>query len=194
MYSPLPTALDHYFITMCITSELCRSKRILLHTFLSSQSWKKSCVCMRFEELHFDKVISLSFYFISLLLFFFSYSSLLCKLPAFAPPGSKLYIATNERKPHFFDPLKSIYDVYMLEDFNKLWSKGSQWERNMRPILGKKANFDTYMQVTRLLVVTDRVFGTLSFVKRINQVYLWFFTNIAGDCGLLPPRACFQDH
>ncbi|CAI5534349.1 unnamed protein product [Closterium sp. Naga37s-1] len=80
--------------------------------------------------------------------------SLLQKLPSLVPPNSTLYIATNEPHPHFFDPLKAAYSVYIQEDFESLWAKGLAWEAEMREVaasvgvaVGERVEFDSEMQV-----------------------------------------------
>ncbi|CAI5458545.1 unnamed protein product [Closterium sp. Yama58-4] len=60
--------------------------------------------------------------------------ALLQKLPKRIPPGSTLYIATNERDPHFFDPLLAVYKLYKEEYFAEMWAQGSEWEREMRVV------------------------------------------------------------
>ncbi|CAI5510939.1 unnamed protein product [Closterium sp. Naga37s-1] len=60
--------------------------------------------------------------------------ALLQKLPERIPPGSTLYIATNERDTHFFDPLLAVYKLYKEEYFAQLWAEGSVWEREMRVV------------------------------------------------------------
>ncbi|CAI7836615.1 unnamed protein product [Closterium sp. NIES-53] len=60
--------------------------------------------------------------------------SLLQKLPQRIPPGSTLYIATNERDTHFFDPLLAVYKLYKEDYFAELWAEGSVWEREMRVV------------------------------------------------------------
>jgi len=52
---------------------------------------------------------------------------LLKKLPQYIEPGRHIYIATNEKTPHFFDPLRALYKVHLMEDFSHLWSNTSRW-------------------------------------------------------------------
>ncbi|CAI5534370.1 unnamed protein product, partial [Closterium sp. Naga37s-1] len=80
--------------------------------------------------------------------------ALLQKLPSLVPPNTTLYIATNEPHPHFFDPLKAAYSVYIQEDFESLWAKGSAWEAEMREVaasvgvaVGERVEFGSEMQV-----------------------------------------------
>ncbi|GJP79923.1 hypothetical protein CLOP_g10137 [Closterium sp. NIES-67] len=80
--------------------------------------------------------------------------ALLQKLPTLIPRGSTLYIATNERDLHFFDPLKAVYIVYREEDFAALWGEGSAWEADMRGLAaavgvarGTRVEFDSEMRV-----------------------------------------------
>ena len=40
----------------------------------------------------------------------------------YIPPNATLYIATDERKKDFFNPLKDHYKVYFLDDFKDLVS------------------------------------------------------------------------
>ncbi|CAI5964188.1 unnamed protein product [Closterium sp. NIES-65] len=76
------------------------------------------------------------------------------KLPSLVPPNTTLYIATNEPHPHFFDPLKAAYSVYIQDDFESLWAKGSAWEAEMREVaalvgvaVGERVEFGSEMQV-----------------------------------------------
>lgn len=81
--------------------------------------------------------------------------SLRKKLPKFVEPGSVLYIATNEDTPGFFDPLKDMYTIYMLEDFTHLWSRNSTWFEEFSKLLKTdNPEFDIYMKV--LAVVGKR--------------------------------------
>lgn len=74
--------------------------------------------------------------------------SLRKKLPRFVDPGSVLYIATNEDTPGFFDPLKDLYTIYMLEDFAHLWGPNSTWFDEFRRLLKTdNPEFDVYMKV-----------------------------------------------
>ncbi|CAI5964192.1 unnamed protein product [Closterium sp. NIES-65] len=79
--------------------------------------------------------------------------ALLQKLPSLVPPNTTLYIATNEPHPHFFDPLKAAYSVYIQDDFESLWAKGSAWEAEMREVaasvgvaVGERVEFGSEMQ------------------------------------------------
>ena len=73
---------------------------------------------------------------------------LLSTLPRFVPEGSALYIASDETTPHFFDPLKSKYQVFMLDDFEQFWAPGSQWHAMYTDILGPNPEFDDTMRVS----------------------------------------------
>ncbi|GJP35050.1 hypothetical protein CLOM_g19513 [Closterium sp. NIES-68] len=80
--------------------------------------------------------------------------ALLQKLPALIPPGSTLYIASNEGDPRFFDPLKATYTVHREDDFAALWGEGSAWEAEMRGVAaavsvaqGTRVDFDSEMRV-----------------------------------------------
>ncbi|CAI5461445.1 unnamed protein product [Closterium sp. Yama58-4] len=74
--------------------------------------------------------------------------ALLKKLPRFVAPGRTLYIATNERTPGFFDPLRTLYKLYRLEDFEHLWHQGTPWFDVYVEMLGvSEPAFDPYMQV-----------------------------------------------
>ena len=64
-------------------------------------------------------------------------------------PGRYLYIATNEHKKGFFDPLKSVYKVLQLEDFKFLWAKKSAWWNQTIAAVGSTPppTFDGYQAV-----------------------------------------------
>ena len=64
-------------------------------------------------------------------------------------PGRRLYIATNERTAGFFEPLRQLYRIFQLSDFQYLWGPGSTWEQAYREMFPQIANvqFDSYMQV-----------------------------------------------
>ncbi|CAI5999781.1 unnamed protein product [Closterium sp. NIES-65] len=81
--------------------------------------------------------------------------ALLQKLPQRIPPGSTLYIATNERDPYFFDPLLAVYKLYKEEYFAEMWAEGSVWEREMRVVaagVGVKGRVEADSEV---LVLVD---------------------------------------
>eukprot|EP00271_Cylindrocystis_brebissonii_P018711 TRINITY_DN5429_c0_g1_i2.p2 TRINITY_DN5429_c0_g1~~TRINITY_DN5429_c0_g1_i2.p2 ORF type:complete len:184 (-),score=23.96 TRINITY_DN5429_c0_g1_i2:787-1338(-) len=52
---------------------------------------------------------------------------LLTTLLTIVPPNSTIYIATDEREPHFFDALRVAYSVWVADDFKRLWQNGSAW-------------------------------------------------------------------
>ena len=58
-----------------------------------------------------------------------------------------LYIATDEMTPHFFDPLKSKYQVFVIDDFERFWAPGSQWHTTYTDMLGPNPEFDDTMKV-----------------------------------------------
>lgn len=63
--------------------------------------------------------------------------------------GSTLYLATNEEQPHFFDPLKDLYRILRLTDFERLWGPGSEWYTEMQKVLGvEDPKLDIYMTVS----------------------------------------------
>ena len=74
--------------------------------------------------------------------------SLLRTLPRFVPDGAALYIATDEMAPHFFDPLKSKYQVFMIDDFERFWAPGSQWHTTYTDMFGPDPEFDDTMRVS----------------------------------------------
>ncbi|GJP43020.1 hypothetical protein CLOM_g2526 [Closterium sp. NIES-68] len=73
--------------------------------------------------------------------------SLLEKLPRFVAPGRTLYIATNEKTPGFFDPLKKVYPIRMFQDFHYLWAPGTPWFDGYMRLLGPDPKMDAYMEV-----------------------------------------------
>ncbi|CAI7784765.1 unnamed protein product [Closterium sp. NIES-53] len=73
--------------------------------------------------------------------------ALLEKLPRFVAPGRTLYIATNEKTPGFFDPLKAIYTIRMFQDFHYLWAPGTPWYDGYTRLLGPDPKMDAYMEV-----------------------------------------------
>lgn len=71
-------------------------------------------------------------------------------LPKFAAPGTTLYIATNEEDPHFFDALKELYTVFIMDDFQRLWGPGSAWLAAYQGIFNMpEPELDVYMRVSR---------------------------------------------
>eukprot|EP00245_Coleochaete_scutata_P004187 TRINITY_DN16464_c0_g6_i1.p1 TRINITY_DN16464_c0_g6~~TRINITY_DN16464_c0_g6_i1.p1 ORF type:complete len:347 (-),score=42.89 TRINITY_DN16464_c0_g6_i1:1-897(-) len=75
--------------------------------------------------------------------------SLLKKLPKFIAPGRRIYIATDEDAPGFFDLLKTKYTVFLLEEFSWMWAEGSAWHNYATCIYGVDSNklaFDGYMR------------------------------------------------
>lgn len=72
---------------------------------------------------------------------------LLQRLPELIPTGRRIYICTDERKPGFFEPLKRVYEVFMLQDFAYLWNETSAWYKVAHPLLGDVTSFDARMQV-----------------------------------------------
>lgn len=73
-------------------------------------------------------------------------ASLLEKLPLIAPNATVLYIATDEWTPHFFEPLKQKYVVFLLADFRAFWGPSSDWARACRKISPRLPQFDGFMQ------------------------------------------------
>ena len=71
------------------------------------------------------------------------------KLPKFVKEGRTLYIASDEFQKGFFHPLKKLYKVKMAEDFQHLWSQGSDWYKASVEIAGDKPppTFDNFQQV-----------------------------------------------
>ena len=59
----------------------------------------------------------------------------------------RLYVASDEHTPGFFDPLKKVYEVYMLEDFAHLWAPGSAWHTSYSKMEGPNPFFDAKMKV-----------------------------------------------
>ncbi|GJP74279.1 hypothetical protein CLOP_g4888 [Closterium sp. NIES-67] len=97
--------------------------------------------------------------------------ALLKKLPQFVAPGRTLYIATNEQTPGFFNPLRTLYKLYRLEDFLGLWQPGTTWFDTYAEIMGvSEPVFDPYMEV----VVDYRVLNSARTVVRT-------FPNLTSD-------------
>ncbi|CAI5503225.1 unnamed protein product, partial [Closterium sp. Naga37s-1] len=72
--------------------------------------------------------------------------ALLEKLPRFVAPGRTLYIATNEKTPGFFDPLKAVFAIRQFRDFDHLWAPGTPWFDGYARILGPDPKLDPYME------------------------------------------------
>ena len=73
------------------------------------------------------------------------------KLPKWFPQGSAIYLATNEDTPHFFDPLKDMYNISSIADFQNLWVEGSDWWKESLPLFPPDDTkpFDGIMEVSR---------------------------------------------
>eukprot|EP00850_Spirogloea_muscicola_P008318 SM000044S15965 [mRNA] locus=s44:251364:253839:- [translate_table: standard] len=74
---------------------------------------------------------------------------IMAKLPSLGiQPGRKLYIATDELQPGFFEKLRKKYELYMLDDFSDLWAVGSPWYKATVQLVGQEGDlrFDGYMR------------------------------------------------
>ncbi|XP_024386726.1 uncharacterized protein [Physcomitrium patens] len=73
--------------------------------------------------------------------------NLIAKLKVMIGYRRKLYIATNEPFPEYFDRLREQFEVHVLDDFSQLWAENSEWYNETMRISGKPVNFDGYMKV-----------------------------------------------
>ncbi|CAI5980456.1 unnamed protein product [Closterium sp. NIES-65] len=91
--------------------------------------------------------------------------ALLEKLPRFVAPGRTLYIATNEKTPGFFDPLKAIYTIRMFQDFHYLWAPGTPWYDGYTRLLGPDPKMDAYMEAR----LSNEKTALVAMVKKLNR-------------------------
>jgi hypothetical protein len=86
--------------------------------------------------------------------------------------GRNVYIATNEPKTSFFDPLKDKYSTHFLDEYKDLWDENSEWYSEMTKLNnGNPVEFDGYMRVS----VDTEVF--LRGKKQIET-----FNDLTNDC------------
>lgn len=78
--------------------------------------------------------------------------NLITKLKSMIGYRRKLYIATNEPYPHYFDRLRELFEIHMLDDFSHLWAENSEWYNETLSLSNHPVGFDGYM---RLIVDTE---------------------------------------
>ncbi|GJP43048.1 hypothetical protein CLOM_g2551 [Closterium sp. NIES-68] len=103
-------------------------------------------------------------------------AALLEKLPRFVAPGRTLYIATNENTTGFFDPLKSLYDIRLLQDFKHLWDPGTMWYDGYANFARPRPTMDAYMEVIveySVLTLAKCVVETFNDLTSDNATGTW---------------------
>lgn len=98
--------------------------------------------------------------------------SLLSTLRNKIEDGRNLYIATNEPKTSFFDPLKDKYSTHFLDDYKDLWDENSEWYSETKKLNnGVPVEFDGYMRVS---------LDTEVFLRGKKQIET--FNGLTNDC------------
>ncbi|KAL3690469.1 hypothetical protein R1sor_016778 [Riccia sorocarpa] len=96
------------------------------------------------------------------------------KLDDTVAQGRNVYIATNEREKDYFDKLRGKWKIFTLDDFEELWSEGSEWYKETAELNGGvPVEFDGYMRVE---VDTEILYKAK---KRIET-----FNDLTKDCKL----------
>ncbi|KAL8227286.1 hypothetical protein R6Q57_017118 [Mikania cordata] len=73
--------------------------------------------------------------------------SLVSKLHGVIQPWRNLYVATNEPFYNYFDRLRTLYKVHLLDDYKELWGDKSEWYNETMVLTGGQAvGFDGYMR------------------------------------------------
>ncbi|KAD5508803.1 hypothetical protein E3N88_16506 [Mikania micrantha] len=73
--------------------------------------------------------------------------SLVSKLQGVIQPWRNLYVATNEPFYNYFDRLRTLYKVHLLDDYKELWGDKSEWYNETMVLTGGRAvGFDGYMR------------------------------------------------
>ncbi|KAI4368578.1 hypothetical protein MLD38_017122 [Melastoma candidum] len=98
--------------------------------------------------------------------------ALLSKLKGMIIPSRNLYVATNEPFYNYFDKLRSLYKVHLLEDYKESWGNTSEWyNETMALNKGWPVEFDGYMKV---IVDTEVLYRAKTRVETFN--------NLTKDC------------
>lgn len=91
-----------------------------------------------------------------------------------------IYIATNEDRPGYFDLLKEHYKVFVRQDFQELWSEGSEWAKttkeiwNVRGEYGKMETDVTFDPLMELMVDTEVLYRAQRKIET--------FPDLTADC------------
>ncbi|KAH6776165.1 calcium ion-binding protein [Perilla frutescens var. hirtella] len=94
--------------------------------------------------------------------------SLVAKLRDKIEDGRNVYIATNEARTWFFDPLKEKYSIHFLDDYRDLWDTNSDWYyETMKLNNGNAVEFDGYM---RLSVDSEVFFRGKKQIETFNDL------------------------
>lgn len=97
--------------------------------------------------------------------------NLIAKLKTMIGYRRKLYIATNEPYSHYFDRLRELFEIHMLDDFSHLWAENSEWYNETLSLSNHPVSFDGYM---RLIVDTEMLYRGK---KRVQTFY-----DLTKDC------------
>eukprot|EP00850_Spirogloea_muscicola_P017900 SM000158S02032 [mRNA] locus=s158:250308:252106:+ [translate_table: standard] len=116
--------------------------------------------------------------------------NLLGTLQRLLQPNSTVYIATDERRRRYFEPLRSFFNVYTLQDFEHLWADGSEWHTEVAALVsaqhlpgGSVPEFDGFMRAAVDFRMLEMARQRLDTFNDLTQDAAW------GLSGHAPPLA-----
>eukprot|EP00850_Spirogloea_muscicola_P011316 SM000070S21282 [mRNA] locus=s70:18034:19862:+ [translate_table: standard] len=114
--------------------------------------------------------------------------NLLETLQRLLQPNSTVYIATDERRRSYFEPLKSFFNVYTLQDFEHLWADGSEWYTEVAALISEQhlpgglvPEFDGFMRAAVDFRMLEMARQRLDTFNDLTQDAAW------GLSGHAPP-------